>query len=95
MDCASNDELVEAANIFYRAERIDIAPAAAVAVACLLKRAEANTIDKKKVIMLNITGGGELRYKSEHQTIMAQPNAIIDPALSKDEIIKRILAVYE
>lgn len=65
MIAVSNGKLAEAASIFEQTEGIDIHPAAAVAVASLIRETESGVIDRSATIMLNITGGGEIRYKNE------------------------------
>lgn len=70
----SNDELMQAGQLFERLEGIDIHPAAAVATASLLKQATSKSIDPDKVIMLNITGGGEKRFRASHNISYLQPD---------------------
>lgn len=70
---ATNQELNDAADLFLEKEGIDIHPAAAVATATLIKYVEENKMDKDAVIMLNITGGGEERYKNDHEVISLKP----------------------
>ncbi len=59
-----NNEARAAAVLFKYLEGIDIHPAAAVAVASLQQAVANNTIDREGVSMLNITGGGEERFKN-------------------------------
>jgi cysteate synthase len=61
----SKKEAVEAKKIFEQLERIDILPAAAVAVAALIQSVEAGKIKSKDRVLLNITGGGIERVKEE------------------------------
>lgn len=53
-----NEEACAAANLFEKTEGIDIDPAAAVAVACLIRCAAEGKVQSNACIMLNITGGG-------------------------------------
>lgn len=61
----TNAEQRAAGALFEQLEGVDIHPAAAVAVASLIKAAEAGEVEKDALIMLNITGGGEQCFKRE------------------------------
>ncbi|MCD7969049.1 MAG: cysteate synthase [Alistipes sp.] len=65
VDAVSNDRLREAARIFAETEGIDIHPAAATATASLIERVLSGSVEPDKTIMLNITGGGEERFKAD------------------------------
>lgn len=67
IDAVTNAELCEAAELFERLEGVDIHPAAAVATASLVRRAKAGGIEPDATVMLNITGGGEKRFKADHK----------------------------
>jgi cysteate synthase len=58
---ANRASATSAAAIFEDAEGIDIAPAAAVAVACLRDAVESHRIPADARVLLNITGGGRKR----------------------------------
>ncbi|RXQ95741.1 cysteate synthase [Ancylomarina salipaludis] len=75
---ASNEEALEAAKLFLETEGNDIHPAAAVAVATLVKQAQEGKLDKDACIMLNITGGGEERIKREKEVIYLKPSHVFD-----------------
>ncbi|HHV40163.1 MAG TPA: cysteate synthase [Bacteroidales bacterium] len=74
MDYATNRELERAGALFEQLEGIDIHPAAAVATHTLIKNVEQGRVDSKAVIMLNITGGGEKRFKSENPVYYITPD---------------------
>ena len=59
----TNEEAEQAAILFEELEGIDINPAAAVATASLIQAININKVEKDAVSMLNITGGGEKRFK--------------------------------
>lgn len=61
----NNEDALSAAKLFEDTEGNDIHIAAAVAVASLKEAAESGKIEKDALIMLNITGGGEVRFASE------------------------------
>jgi len=75
---ASNDEAIKAAALFEETEGIDIHPAAAIATATLINAAKEGSIDKDALIMLNITGGGEERFKSENELHYLEPSLVFD-----------------
>lgn len=82
---ATNEEAVEAGKIFMETEGNDIHPAAAVATATLIKYAKEGKLDKDACVMLNITGGGEERFKSEKEICYLKPSYVFDinPDLEK------------
>lgn len=84
---ATNEQARNAAQLFLAAEGIDIHPAAAVAVATLIDAIKDKKVNKDNLIMLNITGGGEERFKSENELFYLKPTLIfdIDP---DEEIVK-------
>ena len=73
MDYATNEELAQARDLFIRSEGIDIHPAAAVATASLIKNVKQGHMDTSSVIMLNITGGGEERFRKENALWYLKP----------------------
>lgn len=87
---ASNDEAFAAAKLFEDLEGIDIHPAAAIATATLIQAVKEQSIDKDAVIMLNITGGGEERFKKEHAIVYMEPDFIF-PHNIEFEIVEREL----
>ncbi|MCL2246606.1 MAG: cysteate synthase [Lentimicrobiaceae bacterium] len=86
----SNEEARHAAALFEEMEGIDIHPAAAVATANLLKAVENNEIDKSKIIMLNITGGGEKLFKKSHSLHYLKPNHIFEMNPKEEEVMRVI-----
>lgn len=91
---ASNEEADSAAKIFKQLEGIDIHPAAAIATATLIEKAKANQIDKEAVIMLNITGGGEERFKQDKELYYLKPSIVFDINPDSDDVKARILDLY-
>ena len=82
---ASNEQAREAAKLFEDSEGIDIHPAAAIATATLIDSVKKGKVEKDAVIMLNITGGGEERFKKEKELIYLKPSLVfdIDPTLEE------------
>ena len=87
---ANNEESREAAKIFQETEGIDIHPAAAVAVATLIDSAKNNTIEKDSLIMLNITGGGEEKFKENNKLFYLKPLLIFDVNPNEKEVKEKI-----
>lgn len=90
----TNDELHTWKKKFLELEGIDIHNAAAVAVASLAQAVSCGAVAKDETIMLNITGGGEDRAKSEQEIVYARPHLVLDPALSAEDIISEINKLY-
>ncbi|MBU8892823.1 MAG: cysteate synthase [Bacteroidales bacterium] len=87
---ATNEELIKAGKLFEELEGNDIHPAAAVATATLIKAVNDGTVNKDDLIMLNITGGGEDKFKRENDIVYLKPRHIfeINPGL---ETLKEVL----
>ena len=71
---ATNAEAVSAKNLFQEKEGIDIYAASAIATASLINAVNDGTVDKDALIMLNITGAGEERFKREHKLYYLEPS---------------------
>ncbi len=81
----TNEEAEKAALLFSKSEGNDIEPAAAVAVASLIQAVHHEKVGLSETIMLNITGGGIEKFKSEKEVIYMKPLVIFplnpDPKL--------------
>lgn len=87
----TNREAAEAAGIFQQEEGIDIHPASAVAAASLIRAAKEHTVSADEIVMLNITGGGEERFKREKGTPhFLKPSLVISPDVTLSELQARI-----
>ena len=82
----TNDEAEAAGKLFEELEGIDINPAAAVATASLIQAIENNRVEKDAVIMLNITGGGEKRFKENKEIFYLKPTKVFEVDADKEEI---------
>lgn len=89
--CATNDEAAQAAKIFKEKEGNDIHSAASVAVATLIDAVKQGIVKKDDCIMLNITGGGEERFKSEKEIVYLKPAHVFD-VTPKMEDVKEVLS---
>jgi cysteate synthase len=90
----SNEKAREANKLFEKFEGIDIHPAAAVATASLIDYAKKGDFDKDAVTMLNITGGGEERFKSEHELHYLKPTLVFDLNPTLDELRERLGKIF-
>jgi len=86
----TNDELHKWQDKFLELEGIDIHNAAAVAVASLAQAVNDGIVGKDDMIMLNITGGGEERAKSEGGIIYAKPHLVMDPETPAEEVAAKV-----
>jgi len=91
---ASNDEAVAAATLFKDAEGIDIHPAAAIATATLVNAVQDGTVEKDALIMLNITGGGEERFKTEHELFYLEPSMVFDIDPEFDDVKTKLDTLF-
>ncbi len=90
---AKNEEARDAAELFERTEGNDIHPAAAVAVASLINAVKEGEVEKDATIMINITGGGEKRIKSEKEVTYLKPVHIFEvtpPLETVKEVLNKI-----
>ncbi len=92
---ATNEETIEAEKMFEELEGIDLEKAAAVAVATLISAAKNNTIDKDKIIMLNITGGGGKRFKKDHKIYTLEPTITFPINPNKEDVISQVEALFK
>lgn len=90
----TNDELRFWKQRFAELEGIDIHDAPAVAVASLAQAVKEGAVAKDEIIMLNITGGGEERAKSEQDVVYARPHLVLNPALPSEEIVAVVKQLF-
>ena len=75
------DEAEAADRLFREAEGIDTMSPGAVALASLMQAISRGEVHRDDTILLNISGGGQERYRREHETRVIEPVAIV----SKEE----------
>ncbi len=92
---ANNQEAREAAQLFLEKEGNDIHPAAAVATATLISAVKNGSINKNALVMLNITGGGELKFKHEKKIYDLKPEIVFDIDPNPEEIIEKVGALFQ
>lgn len=92
---ADNSELRSAAKLFLELEGVDIYSAPAVALATLIKSVEEGKIDKSKIVMLNITGGGEKLRQEGKELFYLKPSAIFDIDPDEEYVIKTVESLFK
>ena len=90
----TNPQERKACKLFEELEGVDIHPAAGVATASLIKAVNDGLVDKSKTVMLNITGCGERRIKSEKEMWMLQPNIGFPIDTPDGEVIEKVEALF-
>ena len=91
---ATNAETELAMQLFLETEGVDIHPAAGVAVASLIKEVQAGHIEQDATIMLNITGGGEVRYKRDREIFYLRPSHIFPIAANEEEVAAKVAELF-
>ena len=91
---ASNEETIKAAALFEETEGIDIHPAAAVATATLVSAVKEGRVQKDSLIMLNITGGGEERFKRENKLYYLKPSMVFDIDPDLPDVKKKLEKLF-
>ena len=90
----SNAEVRAASQLFLSTEKVDVHPAAAVAVASLAKEVSRERIEREATIMLNITGGGEARFRAEHRIYHLQPDHIFQLGSNREEVVLKVEELF-
>lgn len=88
MFAVTNDEVRQAAALFEECEGVDIYSAAAVNLAALMQNVASGSVKPDDVVMLNITGGGERRFFSEHTVYNLRPTHVFRLGFTKEEVVK-------
>jgi len=88
IEIADNGESERACALFEETEGIDIYHASGVALAGMIKSINSGKVQRNNILMLNITGGGEAKFKSTHNVIMGRPDLIIDNKTNTDSICR-------
>jgi cysteate synthase len=91
---ADNQQLRAAMQLFLDLEGIDIHPAAGVALASLIHALQTEMIDKNAIIMLNITGGGEHRFKAGRKLYELKPNIIFLTNPDENEVLEALEELF-
>lgn len=89
----SNEEAYSAGKLFNDTEGIDLHPAAAVAAASLILAIKEKKVKKDDLIMLNITGGGEEKFKKGRQMFYLKPTVVFDLNPLPEEVETKLQAI--
>jgi cysteate synthase len=92
---ATNEKAAEAAKLFEKTEGNDIHPASAVAVATLIEAVKSGTINNEALIMLNITGGGENKFKEVNQLFYLTPRVVFDIDPDFKVVQKEVMSLFQ
>lgn len=93
--CADNEAARKAAELFERLEGVDIHPAAAVAVASLIEAVEKGTVCRDKKIMINITGGGEKKFKNAAKELFyLKPTKVFEINPNEAEVLEFLNTIF-
>ncbi|MCK9625732.1 MAG: cysteate synthase [Bacteroidales bacterium] len=79
IEIAGNEDIVPMQEFFRDQEGVDIHPAAAIALAGMIKTFDTGKMPREAVTMLNITGGGDYLFKKEHSIVYLKPSLILSP----------------
>lgn len=90
----TNEESEVAMKIFEDCEGVDIYHASGIATASLFKAVENGMVDKDKIVMLNITGGGERRFKADRDLFYLEPSKVFKINDSEECIIDFVNSLF-
>ncbi len=90
---ATNEQIVHWIMRVRELEGYFLYPAAACAVQALASAVKEGKVKKDEIIMLNCTGGGFLEAMGRGY-VLKEPDLILDPDLSADEVIKKVSALF-
>jgi cysteate synthase len=92
---ADNQEVLAACELFRQSERIDIDPAAGVALATLTKAIVSGRISREASVLLHITGGGRLRRSFDSALVPARPSlTIAESELNSEKAVEMAIGVF-
>ena len=91
---ATNAQARKARQLFLELEGVDIYSAAGIATASLIKAVADKRIDPSAVVMLNITGGGEARFKQDKELWYLRPSHTFPIMAQADEVAEKAEALF-
>jgi cysteate synthase len=91
---ADNESGKKAAEMFLQLEDNDIHPAAAIATATMIDAVKQGKVEKDSIIMLNITGGGEEKFKKDKDLYYLKPSILFDIIPDGEEVKEKIQKLY-
>jgi cysteate synthase len=90
-DAVDNGAGADAAELFYRTEGVDVSPAAAIAVAGLVRAVQRGDIPRDEIVMLNVTGGGLDLIHQHEDMIWVKPARTITPEHFDAQSVRKIV----
>lgn len=90
----TNSQARSAAQLFLETEGVDINPAAAVALASLINEVAKGNIERDATVVLNITGGGEARYKEGRKLHHLRPSHIFPLNPDNNDVIAKVERLF-
>ncbi|MDX9883370.1 MAG: cysteate synthase [Prolixibacteraceae bacterium] len=91
---ATNQEGRAARSLFIENEGNDIHPASAIAVATLVNAVADGIVSPNDVVVLNITGGGEDRFKHDKKLYYLKPQFVFDLDPGIEEVAEKVLSLF-
>ena len=91
---ATNEEARAAKKLFEETEGVDIYSAPGIALATLIKAVKSGEVDPEKIIMLNITGGGEKHFQQGKELHYLKPSLVFDLDPDPDEVVRKVSALF-
>lgn len=91
----TNAAAKKAAELFEQTEGCDIYSAAAVATASLIKAVADGKVDKEKIVMLNITGGGERKAQEGKELWYLKPTHIFSLTPDEADVIAKVEEMFQ
>ena len=92
---ATNAQARKARALFEETEGIDIYSAAGIATASLVKSVADGRIDPEKIVMLNITGGGEHRCQQDKELWYLEPSLVFPLTPDPEEVVAKTEALFD
>ena len=92
---ATNAQARQARALFEETEGIDIYSAAGIATASLVKSVADGRIDPEKIVMLNITGGGEHRCQQDKELWYLEPSLVFPLTPDPEEVVAKTEALFD
>ncbi len=91
----TNAAAKKAAELFEQTEGCDIYSAAAVATASLIKAVADGKVDKVKIVMLNITGGGERKAQEGKELWYLKPTHVFSLTPDEVDVIAKVEEMFQ
>lgn len=92
---ATNEEAREARRLFEELEGVDIYSAAGVALATLIRAVEEGRIEPEKIVMLNVTGGGEECFQRGKELWYLKPHRIFPLDPDPDQVVAALEELFK